>query len=199
MTNQHIQPTNLRALVKFIAHTVRKKPKLADSTDDLMAYLARQIAGFDDDKHCLLCGGSTKAYIHAVTIRDVVLLTAMAATVKRRKRTMSFTEANKVEPAKLNIGLGPWKRLGYARKLGLIAPIQDSGPVKEWAITRRGWAALRGEPVPKAILVFKDRILERDSDKITVPEIISEYRKKKSRLDTFDKTWIELYDPNNYS
>lgn len=182
------QPTKMRPLVQMIARIVQKNPSIADNPGFLMATLAHNIPDFNNEAKCLNCGASMAEYIYTFTILDALLLFGMAKQVSKNleKTRGEFTEANKVHlPSLKGVNHTSMIRQGYTGKLGLIAKHMGANGRQErgmWVITRRGWAALRGEPVPKAVRVFRGKILERPDELITMTEVFRAYGDSVQRI-----------------
>lgn len=121
---------------------------------------------------CSHCGASMVQYIYELDVLNVILLTAMACEVRRRMEEykMDFTLANQVHVPTLPVSHGTKCRTTQSAKLGLIVKMQGKGSRGVWAITKRGFAALRGEPVPAQVKVFRNQIVDRMDKLITLDE-----------------------------
>lgn len=118
---------------------------------------------------CEHCGSVTSEYVFRFSVLDCRLLLTMAENVKHwMNEGLTFTEANKLHIPSLPLTYTLSARTTIASKLGLIAKVMENGVHKQgyWLVTARGWAALRGEPVPAAVHVFRRKITER-TDEIT--------------------------------
>lgn len=200
----------MRPLIQVVARMVQKDPKLADNIDYLMATLSANIPNFDDVTKCAICGANMTEYIYAFTVIDALLLLAMAKKVSKNMQTYpNFTAANAIHiPSLEDINKSSLSRQGYAGKLGLIAKLR--GPNKRpirgtWAITKRGWSALRGEPIPKSVRIFRGKILDRPEEMTTINELFKSYStmiERKIRQGKVVKSdrrpEIQSYNPNEW-
>lgn len=200
----------MRPLVKMIARIVQKNPSIADNPEYLMATLSANIPDFDDITKCVNCGASMSEYLYTFTILDALLIFAMARQVARNlEKNPNFTEANKIHlPSLKDINHTSKIRQGYTGKLGLIAKYKgkDGHQVRGmWVITKRGWSALRGEPVPKSVRVFRGQILDRPDDTVTLSEVFRGYTNKIEDIigrgkmpKTDNREEVSTYDPNHW-
>lgn len=143
---------------------------------------------------CSTCGSVISPYIYNFDYFDCQLLRMMAKEVMRRKHVenLSFTQANKVHTTTLNTTYTARSRTTKCSKLGLIAKYRTSEGTQEpgmWLITARGWAALRNEPVPARVEVFRKQITERPGELTTIQSI---YEAKKEFFDA--QEWYEFSD-----
>lgn len=209
MSKQQYQPTKLRPIIQTIARIVQKNPSIADNPDYLMATIGENIPGFHDKTKCVNCGAGMAEYLYVLGVFDAMLLYAMAKTVRRSlDEGKPFTEANVVHlPTMLDAGYTVKSRCTYGSKLGLIAKHKkDNKHVRgEWVITTRGWQALRGEPVPKAVRIFRGLILDRPEEHITLGETFRGHTtkietsiKKGKKPRTDYRNQIEGYHPNEW-
>lgn len=148
--------------------------------------LRKALPGLDRPDKCVNCGASMQAYIFRFDYADIQLILAMAQMVKQRMATMPFTEANKVHvQSATTMSYAEKSRTTQSEKLGLIAKVRDDNKKHvrgTWLITKRGWAALKGEPVPAQVKVFRDEIVERYEDMLTtIPEVLATSRKPSER------------------
>lgn len=142
-------------------------------------------------------------YLFELSVLDALLICGMAKIIKQRLNTLvDFTEANKIHiPTAEGLSYTLKSRTTYSAKLGLIAKFKtkDKGHLQgTWVITARGWAALRGEPVPKSVRVFRGQILERTTETITLPETFRGYLDRGKKAKEHHKHEIENYDPNEW-
>lgn len=176
MKNDHsYHETKIRPIVKLIARIVKDNPSIVDDEPYFMSTVAANIPGFTDRKKCLNCEASMAEYAQVLDVNDALLLYSMARIVRKRVgRGVQFTEANRVRVSSENIHHTQKCRTTKCSKLGLIAKAGDSN----WSITSRGWAGLRGEPVPRMRVTFRGNILERPDELVTFRTIFAEHREK---------------------
>lgn len=142
-------------------------------------------------ERCPTCGSIISPYIFRFDIADAQLLLAMARSIRTRfdPQKRNFTEANHVHVPTLDASDAVRHRTTQASKLGLVAKALKNGKhvPGTWVITARGWAALRGEPVPEMVEVFRKNITERTDKTITIGQIARTAQRK------FEpQEWIEF-------
>lgn len=201
--------TKLKPLVKIIAGIVQRNPSIADDPDYLMATISSNIPNFLDKTKCINCGASMAEYLYPVTIFEALLLYSMAQKVREKvDKGVAFTEANVTHvPSLDNASYTVKSRTGFASKLGIIAKHKKDGKhvSGQWAITTRGWQALRGMPIPKEVKVFRAQILERTEETITLAEVFRKHTDRVigllARKKVVKKDWrseYEQYEPNEW-
>lgn len=199
MRKTQYHATKLRPLVQIIARTVAENPELAHDPELLMARLAEQIPGFNDHKKCVNCEASMAEYDREFDIFAALLLLNMGRIVKKRvAEGVPFTEANKVHISKeQDIPFSSKLYANITSKLGLIAKLRGEDGKQShalWVVTTRGWAALRGEQVPRSVRVFRNQILERKEEMTTLAEVFKRYRERKKSLGAAP----DDYNPNEW-
>lgn len=121
---------------------------------------------------CPTCGSITSEYVYNFDYLTAKLLLAMGRSVKGAMGNgKPFTIANKVHmPTLPGVPYNVISRNTITAKLGLIAKFMKDGHQERgmWVVTARGWAALRGEPVPAKVSVYRNQITERHDEFITV-------------------------------
>lgn len=190
---QPFQATKIRPLIQIMAGAIKKNPALLDNHDYLMAQLSTMIAGFSDPSKCFLCDASMVRRVRRPDHYIVMLLQETGRIVARRTgRGVGFTEANKVHiNSEENIPHDAKGQTGIASALGLIAPVD--GMPGHWAITTRGWAGLRGEPVPAWVELFRGAIVGRSETMITFAAVESKYKGTKRYGATYDpREWQQV-------
>lgn len=189
------QPTKIKPIIAIAARMIKNNPKLLldDDFGLLHAQLREAIPELKDPSHCPNCGGGMKSQKPRIDYHIVTLLQGMARIVRDQVRDgVAFTEANKthVNSAE-SIAHEARTMTGKASDLGLIAPVDDRQAY--WAITRRGWAGLRGEKVPAAVETFRRRIINRPDEEITFAEAIANSRVKNATMTGYDPSeWYQF-------
>lgn len=204
--------TKIVPLVQIIAKTVKgiveKNPGRELDMDYVKASIAANIPNFWRREHCINCGAGMQEYIREIDVFVCLLLLSMAKIVRERAEEMPFTEANKVHvSAESDIPHSQKCQTTNASKLGLIAKVLVNGKHKgsQWAITTRGWEALRGGRVPKEVRVFRNKILERTEQTVTLGEVFAAYHARASEraargraLKDDQRDNFKDYDPNEW-
>lgn len=160
------------AFVKVIVALVKKNPQYLDNHEYLMTTILYNMPELKRKDTCPNCDASMKEYTYTFDAWDALLLIAMAKRVKANSaKGMSFTEANSVRVPDLTVSHAVKCRTTQASKLGLVAEAKTASGRRiqgQWLITRRGWCALRGDPVPKKVKVWRKRIEERFEETTTI-------------------------------
>ena len=183
----------------MIASIVKKNPGALENTDYLIACLVNTVPSIGVQEKCFNCGASMEEYTFNFDVLDALMLIAMANVVKKNMRqwaNLGFTECNKIHvPSMTKVTYAMKSRTTQMSKLGLVAKVMMHGSVQDrgrWAITKRGWAALRGELVPKTVVSWHGKIEERPNELTTLQDALnshiawveeSEARHKKPRKD----------------
>jgi len=131
-------------------------------------------------ERCPNCDASMREDIYFFDILNALLILKMgqAARIKTEEET-NFTIANQVHVPSLPTTLAIKCRTTQCSKLGLVAKIKNNNGRHAkgmWCLTVRGWAALRGEPVPAQVKVWRGEIQERYEDTITLAEAFKVHR-----------------------
>lgn len=133
-----------------------------------------------DKKHCLNCKALMHQYTYTVNKTAARALMKYADAVgEEQSKGKTFTEANKLYLSGMHDRLTATEtdQKTILRYHGLIAKVKVEGKHKDslWAITRRGWAFLRGEPVQSSVTVWRGDIIERgDNVLVTIGEVLAE-------------------------
>ena len=146
------------------------------------------IFGVGDPKKCMNCGASLAEYAFTFDYFDARLLMAMGREVLGALRKgRLFVEANMVHVQPLpDLDYTSKSRTTQCSKLGLIAKYKDENGRQvggTWLITKRGFAALRGEEVPGRVIVYRGVIQERPEVITTLKKATQEYRPEE---------WVEI-------
>lgn len=156
----------------------------------LRAIVAQKWKALEDGTHCPNCRASMQQYSPTFDYFDAKLLEAMAEVVRNNLRSgKEFTEANLVHIQKdTEADYTTKSRQAKCRQLGLIAKHMVDGKHKEskWVITRRGWQVLRGERVPKKVVVFRNEIIGRSDETTTMAEVMHAKQDRFEPRDWYD-------------
>jgi len=182
MSKKQYNPGKVKPLIQIVANLVQQMPKLADRPDLLISRLEAEIPELKNKKKCANCDANMVENIYTFDILDAVLLMKMAGEVQLATiEGVDFTEANKIHVPTLETSDAIRHRTTKASKLGLVAKyIDEKGKHKDgmWVITRRGWAALRGEMIPRSVKVWRNQIIERVEDKTNIYQVLQIHHDK---------------------
>ncbi len=197
------------SFVKVIVGLIKKNPQMIDDIDYLKAHLVQVFPELKDKAKCPNCEASMKEYIYVLDCWDALLLLEMAKQVREKTRKdISFTIANQVRVPELPTSHSVKCRTTQSAKLGLITQLKNKEGKRVsgvWVITKRGFEALKGEPVPKMVKVWRKRIEERFEETVTLDEALKSHTKyvqqiiKKGRNPVEDhRQTVEEYDSSEW-
>lgn len=158
-----------------------KNPSLQNASDDyILACLKRSLPELFDPAVCPNCEASMEERVYHFDCLNALLILGMAKVVRAKMEAgESFTEANKVRVQDIESSLSVKCRTTMASKLGLVAKVLGENKTQipgTWSITKRGWAALRGEEVPARVRVWRNRIEEHFDEKVTIGQAFQVHR-----------------------
>lgn len=166
----------LHTFLQTALDLIKQDPRFIDDIEGLKNQIKIVIPTLYDNSVCYNCSASMKVLTYRFDSLDALLLISMAKEVKKRFENYNdFTVANQVRITKMDIPHSVQCRTTQASKLGLVAQLLNIDGKRVpgvWVITRRGWDALNGEPVPASVDVFRGDIVERDDDLITLQEAL---------------------------
>lgn len=173
--SQEYNPGKIKPIIKIIARIVGQDP------DSLLARVEAEVPELKDKTRCANCDASMSQYAYNLNVIDTALIIAMAKHVRQAtKGGVSFTDANRVHVPTLPVSDAVRHRTSRCAKLGLIAKyLKDGRQVKGlWVITRRGFAALKGEEIPDGIIVWRGQTIERPDSMTTFAKVATNYKTK---------------------
>lgn len=179
----------------------KKSPAVFENPATLRAIVSRTWVSLQDPSKCPNCEESMVEYVHKLDFFNALLLKKMGDVVSKKVRAgMSFDEANAVHVVTSNFHDCVRHRTTQCRTLGLIDKVKkDDGKhdrMKGWFITELGMKALRGELVPGEVVVFRNKILDRPSPRVTIDDVLRQYRgEHKDLVGTRDPMeWVNFGD-----
>lgn len=188
----------IKRLWPFLVHLHNEMPGIFDDPDKLRETVAARWIALKDPNFCPNCGSNMRAYVSTFDFHKALLLLEMANVVRQKVESgMSFTNANKVHVvSNPNLSDACRHQTTQARFLGLIAKVtdKDGKHIREdgWLITRRGWSALRGDPVPKEVIHFNNEVIDRTDESITLKEALDS-NKHSVAGEIYDmETWVKF-------
>lgn len=187
MSKKHHNPGKLPKVFELMVHLHKNHPDIFEDPDRLRLAVGTHWISIKDKTRCPNCKASMVAYWFEFDMPNAAMLVAMSRMVReRRNKGVPFTEANQIHVQSMNTASYAMKsRTTQMAKLGLIAKVLKNGKHVGgyWLITRRGWAALAGQRVPKRVESFRNEIIERDDTaKVTIGEVFAEWGDKKRDL-----------------
>lgn len=215
MSTTHYHEGKLKTFAQIVAVALRGDPTLVDDADRLWSTILVNVPALGKRETCPNCEASMQEYIFEFDLMDALLLFSMAREVAHRLEQRSpqgahytFTEANQIKTTQLDTTYAARSRTTQCSKLGLVAKYRGENGRQipgTWVITARGWAALRGEEVPKSVRVWRGKILERPEETITIGEALrsnqakndsARARGKEPRNDYGEH--FRMYDPQEW-
>jgi hypothetical protein len=169
-------------LMKFInaVQTIMQRDPTA-STEFIYTQMCQWYPELKTRERCPNCDGSMQMYTFKFDVLDALLLVSMAKVVgERMEQGWEFTEANKIHVQKMeHATYAVRSRTSQCRQLGLVAKVLNEAGKQiggTWAITRRGWSALRGEAIPSEVVSFQNKIVTRGEETTTISETFRNHR-----------------------
>jgi len=180
MAKKQINKGKLPKLWEYLVKLHETNPQAFESAGLLRAHVGQVWTAINDPSKCPNCGENMTEYIHKLDFFNALLLKEMGDVVKKRlKEGQSLAEANRVHVVSQDLHDCVRHRTTQCRTLGLIAKVKtDDGKHNReagWLITKRGFAALRGERVPSEVTVFRNTIEERTDLDISLDEVFANY------------------------
>lgn len=147
--------------------------------DHVKATLLHAHPELQNRKECANCGASMGVNVYKADILNALLLLKCAEAVRARiDKGLPFTEANLVHLPSLPTTDAVRKRASQLAALNYIHQPKGKSRTGFYLITTWGWAALRGEQVPKSVHVFRGEIVERSEEKTTLGEMFRTHTDK---------------------
>lgn len=169
------------------------------SEKDVVAFVKEQYPELTNKEACANCGASMAIYTFSLDTITALLLVGMGKIVADRiNKHAPFTEANMVHlQTCLNKYYSVPSRSTQASKLGLIAKVlnEDGSHNNEagWLITKRGFAFLRGDSVPRTVTSFRNEIVDRGEETTTLSEVHKEADVEYYNEFTYHKRdWVDI-------
>jgi len=197
MSNKKYHTPKIKSIVEFIC---------AKNNLDAVKVIGDLKVQFPElwiKERCANCDASMAINTYKVDVVSLVLLKRMAEVF--RKKLMDgkkFTDANKIHLVSEVEGYTIVSHQSIVAKLGLIAKVRNKEgkhiTSEGWLITKRGFDCLRGERVPKSVSVFRNKIVERDTQTTTMAEVFAEYNKDQFKKDVGNYSPSSWYTINDY-
>lgn len=194
----------IKPLIKIIVSIARQFPNLLNDNERFVEEIENEIPELKDKAHCANCGASMYQYVYNLNVIDVALIIGMAKAVRKAKMgAVGFTEANRVHCPTLQVSDAVRHKTTRCAKLGLIAKYLKNGKQVKgmWVITRRGFAALKGDEIPNGIIVWRGQTIERPDITTTFNQVRSRYKtkveKNKQSKDNYHSE-VMNYDQNEW-
>lgn len=184
MSKKAYNQGKLPKLFDLLVHLHKEQPYLFDNADDIRRKVGEYWKAIHDKSTCPNCKASMLSYWFEFDTTDAAMLVAMSRIVRARlDKGILFTESNQVHVPSMNTSSYTMKsRTTKMAKLGLVAKVLKNGKHVGgyWLITRRGWQALAGIPVPKRVESFRNEIIERDNtEKVTISQVFANWKDTK--------------------
>ncbi len=150
----------------------------------LKALLIKSYPQLKDNTCCPNCNASMAVYWHHIDSLTASLLLQIGDVVRGKlKKGYTLHEANKVHvQSDLKASYAVKSRTTIASKHGLITKVmKDDGKGGKthdkkagWLITKRGFNFLRGEKVPRSVKVFRNNVVGRADEMITIVDALND-------------------------
>jgi len=177
MTEQYRKP-KIAPIINYVLDQIEENPELLNDRYELKARLFHAYPELQEKKKCANCDASMLMYIYKLDYHNARLLERMGDEVLKNKREgMDLTQANQIHVPTLETTDAIRHRTTQASKLGLIAKTRRPGRKTQvpgtWSVTKRGFAALRGERVPAEVTCWRKEIEERSDKTTTLSEVFN--------------------------
>lgn len=165
----------LYPIIKVAADLIRRNPALLNDENLLRVTLYHNVQELHDKSRCANCDASMKEYVYTFSYHHAILLKLMGdEVVKGIREGKSFTDANSIPVSRKDWAYVIQCKTSQARFLGLVAKAGNA----HWAITRRGFAALRGERVPARVTIWRNKIEQHHNETTTLYSALNSHRLK---------------------
>ena len=132
-----------------------------------------------DRSVCANCSASMVVNEYKADILNAVLLLKCAEQVyKNMEAGKPFTEANLVHVPSLPTTDAVRRRSSQLAALNYLHQPKGKKRTGYYLITTWGWAALRGDAVPKSVHVFRGEIVKRSEETTTLAEMFRTHKDK---------------------
>lgn len=116
---------------------------------------------------CTHCHHSINIYSYPINKVMVKFLRAMAEETDKTKN-------REIDVEKVSVIHHERTQITKLRIHGLIAKVKDEKghhKARMWLITKKGWAFLKGEPVPRKVVIYNNQVLGHDGGDVTIGRI----------------------------
>lgn len=174
----------------------------------LKVVLQQYFPEISDNEKCPNCSASMREYMFHFDVFTAILLIEMGSVVRTNLNNgYDLTQANMVHVPSLMTMHTVQCRTTQASKLGLVSRAKQDGKYISgtWVITKRGFKALAGEPVPKRVRVWRGEVQERIDGFITIDEAkrsheqsVADLIARRKGVKTDFRDTFKEYDPSQY-
>jgi len=186
-------------LAKIVRRIIKENPLASKEDDYFRALLIKEIPELENKERCINCEASMREHVFKMDVLNALLLKLMGDEVKRRTNAgENFTEANKIRVS--NMENWPHSARCRTNKIKLLGLIAKADKKAHWSVTRRGFAALRGEEIPAEVVAWRNRIEERSGKTTTLEEVFKKHRAycSKRKKESPHRRNMEGYDRNEW-
>lgn len=154
-------------------------------------------------EHCANCNASMKVEVYRADVFTAILLLKTAEVVRHNvSKGMNFTEANMVHVPTLPTTDAIRHRTTIARYLNYMQQPKTKRNSGYWVITHWGWKALRGDPVPHEVKIFRKKLVERSDSTTTLAGMFRDYEgrveqslERRQAVENDYRADVRTYDP----
>lgn len=133
----------------------------------------------ENDGKCSHCG-------HAINIYDYPVNKVMVAFLKKMAEMTDELQSREIDVEKVSTVNHERTQITKLRVHGLIAKVKDADGhhrARMWIITKKGWGFLRGEEIPRKVVIYNNQVLGHVGGMTSVKRI-------DGASDEFEKTAI---------
>lgn len=184
--NKSYHAQRIGSYTRIVVSILRSDPELLkeENFERLRSTIYANVPELADKSKCLNCDANMLEYIYTFDVLDASLLLAMGREFHNRlDEHENFTYANQIHVQTIDASSYATKsRTTQCSKLGLIAKKRTENGAQvsgTWVITRRGFEALAGKPVPRRVKVWRGAIIDRfEGETTTISEALRTYNEK---------------------
>lgn len=188
--------------IKKVIQYICEKNNLNE--EDVINNILIQFPELTIKERCFNCEASMAMYEFNLDILDLLLLQGMGRIIRERMvKGVDFTTANQIHlQTELNDYYLVPSRSTQCAKLGLVAKVRHKDGSHNqkagWCVTRRGFECLQDKPVPKSVVTFRNKIVERGTETTTMTEVYSQYKGKEYGEEIAKHSPNQWYNVDSY-
>lgn len=173
-----VKPLVERAAVWAVEHGGDMARMRADEDFSYLHALIEKVEPeYGDPSRCFNCGAGMHLNIYEVDVEMCLLVRRMALEVDGElKKGTPFTQANLTHVMRLETSDAIRHAITRARYMGLVAQSPKMRHSGLWAITRWGYRLLAGGAVPRTAVYWRQQLLERSKETVTMEQALSKHR-----------------------
>lgn len=155
--------------------------------EDVQKFLDEAVPGKDGSKRqkrCTHCAANMIVYFPKYNGGLVSALRKMLVVVRNKQQN----DVHVSDSGEVRLSYAERANMTKLRHLGAVAHVKEEGKIVQahWLITRRGFAFLRGEPVPAWAKTYRNEVIGSSEETITIHEVIENTKNGEKYWDDID-------------